>query len=107
MTKSIIDFQDSRGRITGWPSDRRRAHQLAILSYLSAQLEGGKRYSEAELDRFLGEKTVMDDLSLLRRELVDGDYLMTDGEGYWKAGSRPTGEVQSVPDVTMEPVRKK
>ncbi len=92
MTKSIAAFQDDHGRVTTWPSDRRRAHQLAVLSHLAAQLEGGHLYSEAELNDFLGEQTTLDDLALIRRELVEGDYLMTDGGGgYWKAGSRPTG----------------
>ncbi|AWN23897.1 hypothetical protein DKM44_12210 [Deinococcus irradiatisoli] len=91
MTKSIAAFQDEHGRVTTWPSDRRRAHQLAVLSHLAAHLDGGKLYSEAELDAFLSEQTTLEDVSILRRELVDGDYLMTDGGQYWKAGSRPTG----------------
>ena len=91
MTKSIAAFQDDHGRVTTWPSNRRRVHQLAVLSHLSAQLEGGHLYSEAELDTFLHEQTTLGDVSVLRRELLDGDYLMSGEEGYWKAGSRPTG----------------
>lgn len=93
MTKSIAAFQDEHGRITTWPSDRRRAHQLAVLSHLSAQLEGGHLYSEAGLNTFLNDQTTLEDVSVLRRELVDGDYLMTENGSYWKAGSRPTGPV--------------
>ena len=96
MTKSIAAFQDEHGRVTSWPSNRRRVHQLAVLSHLAAQLDGGRLYSEADLNTFLSEQTTLEDVALLRRELVEGDYLMTDDiEGgasqYWKAGSRPTG----------------
>ncbi|WP_161882425.1 DUF2087 domain-containing protein [Deinococcus alpinitundrae] len=91
MTKSIAAFQDEHGRVTTWPSDRRRAHQLAVLSHLSAQLDGGHLYTAADLDTFLHDHTTLEDVSVLRRELVEGDYLMTDGEQFWKAGSRPTG----------------
>ncbi len=91
MTKSIAAFQDEHGRVTSWPSDRRRVHQLAVLSHLAAHLEGGRLYSGAEMDAYLGEQTTLDDTAMLRRELVEGDYLMTEGGQYWKAGSRPTG----------------
>lgn len=91
MTKSIAAFQDEHGRITSWPSDRRRAHQLAVLSHLSAQLEAGKLYSEDEMDTFLNDQSTVEDTSVLRRELIDGDYLMNENGSYWKAGSRPTG----------------
>ena len=91
MTKSIAAFQDEHGRVTSWPSNRRRVHQLAVLSHLAAQLDGGRLYSEADLNTFLSEQTTLEDVALLRRELVEGDYLMTDAENYWKAGSRPTG----------------
>ncbi|AZI42015.1 DUF2087 domain-containing protein [Deinococcus psychrotolerans] len=93
MTKSIAAFQDDHGRITTWPSNRRRVHQLAVLSHLSAQLEGGHLYTEAELTTFLNEQTTLEDVSVLRRELVEGDYLMMENGTYWKAGSRPTGTV--------------
>ena len=41
MTKSIHDFQDEHGRITAWPSNRRKAHQQAILHYLRGLFETG------------------------------------------------------------------
>lgn len=89
MTKSIAAFQDEHGRITGWPSDRRRAHQLAILDHLTGLFEPGRRYTGDEVMDLLRDHSTLDDPGVLLAELVDGDYL-TPGDGaYWRADSRP------------------
>ena len=91
MTKSIAAFQDEHGRITGWPSDRRRAHQLAILDHLTGLFEPGRRYSAEEVSALLHDHSTLDDPSVLLTELVDGDYLATGGGDYWRADARPNG----------------
>ncbi|WP_019585582.1 DUF2087 domain-containing protein [Deinococcus apachensis] len=91
MTKSIAAFQDEYGRITGWPSDRRRAHQLAILDYLTGLFEPGRRYSEDEVIRVLRDHSTLEDPGVLLTELVDGDYLDRGNGTYWRADSRPNG----------------
>ena len=91
MTKSIAAFQDEHGRITGWPSDRRRAHQLAILDYLTGLFEPGRRYGEDEVMRVLRDHSTLDDPGVLLAELVDGDYLAAGDGTYWRADSRPNG----------------
>lgn len=48
MTKSIHDFQDEHGRIHTWPSDRRRAHQLAILDHLKHLFDLEVSYDSAQ-----------------------------------------------------------
>ena len=88
MTKSIAAFQDEHGRVSGWPSDRRRAHQLAVLSHLAGLLDGGRLYSEDELLTFLDDQATIDP-QLLKAELLEGNYLSSDDQQYWKAGSRP------------------
>ncbi|MVN89031.1 DUF2087 domain-containing protein [Deinococcus sp. HMF7620] len=96
MTKSIHDFQDEHGRIHTWPSDRRRAHQLAILDYLTGLLDPGVSYDQGQVDQLLADHSTLPDPSVLLTELVDGDYLATDGQVYWRAdgrpGTRPSGE---------------
>lgn len=82
-------FQDEFGRVTSWPSDRRRMHQIAILEHLGHLFDGGQLYSEAEVMQALQDHTDGLDCAMLREELVESDYLVTDGEHYWKAGSRP------------------
>lgn len=89
MTKSITDFQDEHGRITGWPSDRRVAHQQAILHHLRGLFESGVSYGQAEVERLLADHTTFDNPSILIPELVEGDYLVTDGQTYWRADGRP------------------
>ncbi|GHF31800.1 hypothetical protein HNQ07_000501 [Deinococcus metalli] len=89
MTKSIAAFQDEHGRITGWPSDRRRAHQLAILDYLTGLFDPGVSYDQGQVDQVLADHSTLADPTLLLRELVEGDYLATADGMYWRADGRP------------------
>lgn len=89
MTKSIHDFQDEHGRITAWPSDRRKAHQQAILHYLKGLFDTGVSYDQGEVEQILADHSTLEDTSILLTELLDGDYLATDGETYWRADGRP------------------
>ncbi|AAF10680.1 MULTISPECIES: DUF2087 domain-containing protein [Deinococcus] len=89
MTKSIADFQDEHGRVTGWPSDRRRAHQLAILDHLKNLFESGAGYSREQVIQLLSDHTTLEDPALLLRELLEGDYLTGDGDVFWRADGRP------------------
>ena len=94
MTKSIATFLDEHGRVTTWPSKRRRAHQLAVLDHLTNLFESGRHYTETEVNALLRDHTTLEDYALLRRELVEGDYLARtpDGASYWRANSRVTAQ---------------
>ncbi len=90
MTKSIDSFQDEFGRITTWPSDRRRAHQIAILDYLKNLFESDRGYTKEQAIQILADHTNLIDLELLLNELVESEYLATqDGTVYWRADGRP------------------
>lgn len=89
MTKSIMDFQDEFGRITTWPSDRRRAHQLAILHHLKGLFETGVSYDQGQVQQILADHSTLEDSSVLLTELLDGDYLATADGLYWRADGRP------------------
>lgn len=89
MTKSITDFQDEHGRITGWPSERRKPQQLAILHYLRGLFEPGVSYEQGDVEQILADHTTLPDPSILLTELLESDYLSTDGENYWRADARP------------------
>ncbi|ADV67171.1 DUF2087 domain-containing protein [Deinococcus maricopensis] len=91
MTKSITTFLDEYGRVTTWPSKRRRAHQLAVLDHLVNLFENGRSYTEQDVNALLQEHSTLEDYVLLRRELVEGDYLTRtpDGRAYWRASGRP------------------
>ncbi len=90
-TRGLSAFQDSRGRISGWPSARRRDMQIAVLEALAVHFEGGRSYSEGEVNNLLKVHSTLEDFALLRRELVEGDYLARtpDGSAYWRADGRP------------------
>ncbi|RJF71398.1 MULTISPECIES: DUF2087 domain-containing protein [Deinococcus] len=90
MTKSIHDFQDEHGRITYWPSDRRKAHQQAVLHYLRGLFETGVSYQQGEVEQILTDHSTLEDPSILLTELLESDYLVTDGETYWRADGRPS-----------------
>ncbi|ANE43242.1 DUF2087 domain-containing protein [Deinococcus puniceus] len=89
MTKSIAAFQDEQGRITGWPSDRRRAHQLAILDYFTGLFEPGVSYTAEQVDKILSDHSTAEDMNVFLTELVEGDYLATKDGLYWRADARP------------------
>lgn len=89
MTKSIAAFQDQFGRITTWPSDRRKAHQQAILHYLKGLFESGVSYTQGEIEQILADHTTFGDGVNIISELLEADYLATDGEIYWRADGRP------------------
>lgn len=89
MNKNIQTFLDEHGRLTTWPSDRRRAHQLAILDHLRVLFEGGVVYSQEEALGILKDHATLPNLQVLLDELVDGDYLTKQENRYWRADSRP------------------
>ncbi|MBB6016241.1 DUF2087 domain-containing protein [Deinococcus radiopugnans] len=89
MTKSINDFQDDYGRITAWPSKRRRAHQMAILDYLTGLFEPGVSYDQGQVERILADHSTLEDPSVLLTELLDSEYLTTADGAYWRADGRP------------------
>lgn len=89
MTKSITDFQDEHGRITAWPSKRRRAHQMAILDYLTGLFEPGVSYDQGQVEETLADHSTLADPSVLLTELLEGEYLATADGAYWRADGRP------------------
>lgn len=89
MTKSIAAFLDEHGRITTWPSDRRRAHQLAILDHLKHLFETGVSYDQGEVEQILADHSTLADPSVLLAELLEGEYLAAADGLYWRADSRP------------------
>lgn len=91
MTKSIHDFQDEHGRITAWPSNRRKAHQQAILHHLRGLFETGVSYQQGEVEQILADHTTFADEVNIISELLEADYLATDGQIYWRADGRPGG----------------
>ena len=80
----ILDrLLDERGRVARWPV--RRAQQLIVLDYITAQLDEGVM-TEREVGDRLEALHAFHDVALIRRELVDLGVLdrKRDGSSYWK-----------------------
>lgn len=79
-------FLDDEGRVTAWPSQKKRAAQNAILVYLAAKFEDGRIYSEREVNDLLSQYHTFGDWALLRRELFEHGLLNRekDGSTYWR-----------------------
>ncbi len=87
----ISAFQDEQGKVAVWPSARRRDTQTLVLEHLAAFFESGRSYSDAEVTALLKAQSTLDDLPMLRQELIDGDYLTHDqaAQTYWRSNGRP------------------
>jgi hypothetical protein len=70
------------GRLTSIPAARSK--RLVLLDWLAQRFEPGRRYSEREVNRILGE--VHPDVAALRRYLVDEAFLDRMGGEYWRTG---------------------
>jgi hypothetical protein len=72
------------GRLTSIPSAW--AKRKIVLDWLAQRFEPGTRYSEAMVNRSLGQ--VHPDTAALRRYLVDDGFLSRDHGEYWRTGGR-------------------
>ncbi len=81
--KVVANFTFPDGRIKAFPAQRKKFE--AILRYVLAVFEPGRRYSEKQVNELLGRFN--DDTATLRRELVDYGLLKREGGGkdYWRA----------------------
>ena len=102
--QGISAFQDEKGRVSLWPSARRRTAQLAVLEHLAAFFEGGRVYTDGEVTALLQLRSTLDNPALLKRELVASDYLTHDENAntYWRSNGRPSAQptpTASAPDA--------
>ncbi|GGR05527.1 hypothetical protein GCM10008957_18090 [Deinococcus ruber] len=90
--QGVSAFQDEKGRVSLWPSARRRTAQIAVLEHLAASFEGGRVYTDGEVTSLLRTRSTLQDLALLKRELIASDYLTHDEQAgtYWRSNGRPT-----------------
>lgn len=89
---AIKPFLDDSGRITVFPTKHKK--KLMVLWYLVQKIEGGRKYSEREINDILDEWTVFRDHAMLRRELYNKMLLnrTKDCSRYWRAEKTPSLE---------------
>lgn len=78
----ILDTAFRDGRLERLPS--KRTKRLVVLDHLAQRFEIGQHYTEAEVNDSLRE--VHDDVAMLRRWLVDEQFMDRSDGRYWRCG---------------------
>lgn len=75
-------YLDEDGRLSQLPRKHRK--RLVVLDHVSRVFEPGVRYAETEVNALC--RAFHDDVALLRRELVDEQFLDREAGVYWRIG---------------------
>jgi len=80
--KVLETFTDEEGRITAFPAQEKKF--LVLLKYVVEVFEYGKRYPEKQVNEILSRFS--EDTALLRRSLVEYNFMAREGGGgeYWR-----------------------
>ena len=83
-TQGIERFLDEEGRLKLWPS--KQAPREEVFAYLVQKFEPGRDYTEHEVNAILSTWHTFGDLFILRRGLIESEWLlrMRDGSRYWR-----------------------
>lgn len=79
MTEILKNFLDESGRLTAYPSKRKK--KLYALIYIAEKIEKGKGYTEKEINAALNKWHTFNDPATLRRELYTHRFLNRDSYG--------------------------
>ena len=81
---SIMMFLDDKERIKQLPS--KGEPKRAVLAYLASKFSCDVDYTEKEVNRIIDNWHTFGDYFVLRRELIDAQFLCRtrDGAKYWK-----------------------
>ena len=92
LIKALAGFLDSELRLKVYPSKQRP--KLLALFYLASKFEGGRMYSEPEVNEVICAWHTFGNWSMLRRELFNKHFLgrELDGSAYWLEEAQPTLE---------------
>lgn len=84
MAKGIENYLDEQGRIKVWPS--KQALKLDAYALVAERFEYDREYTEKEVNAIIDEAHTFGDYFLLRRGLVETEWLCRtrDGSKYWK-----------------------
>lgn len=79
IPRELRPFVDADGRLAQWPT-RYKVQRMAI-ALLAQRFEPGREYSEKETNALLVEGHTFGDWALLRRALVDWQFLDREADG--------------------------
>jgi len=80
--KVLAVYLDGAGRIAQMPRKHRK--KLVVLDHVSRVFEPGVRYDESEVNALC--RSFHDDVAMLRRALVDEEFMARDMGVYWRIG---------------------
>lgn len=80
--KVLRAFLDADGRIVRMPAKYRK--RLVLLDHVARVFEPGVRYPEQEVNALL--RAFSDDVAMLRRYLVDEQFMARENGMYWRTG---------------------
>lgn len=83
-TQGIERFLDEEGRLKQWPA--KHGPREEVFAYLAQNFELGRDYTEHEVNAILSTWHTFGDLFILRRRLIESEWLlrMRDGSRYWR-----------------------
>jgi hypothetical protein len=89
---NIAAFLDGEGRIRQIPVPNRT--KIPVLAYLAGKFEAGRDYCEKEINAVIDRWHTFNDYFILRRLLVDYDFLgrTPDGARYWVVKNKTNEE---------------
>lgn len=80
MSKDLQNYLDECGNVSCWPA--KKAYQNEVLAYLVEYFDFDTVYTENEVNDIIKQHHTFLDWPLLRRELVEGGFLLRDRGGY-------------------------
>lgn len=80
--KVLRAFLDADGRIVRMPAKYRK--RLVLLDHVARVFEPGVRYPEQQVNTLL--RAFSDDVAMLRRYLVDEQFMARENGMYWRTG---------------------
>jgi len=84
--KGVLPINE-RGEVTAWPT--KVGEKKAVLVHLASFFEGGRDYTERQVNAVIAARHTFGDICMLRRELISRRLLARedDGRRYWKPES--------------------
>ena len=84
LLRKVSNYYDEQGLLIRYPS--KKPLRQPILSKMAESFLFGRDYTEKEVNAVIQAHIAFSDIELIRRELIEGQYLarLRDGSKYWR-----------------------
>ena len=105
MSQGIERFLDEEGKLKLWPS--KQAPREEVFCYLAEKFELGRDYTEHEVNAILSSWHTFGDLFILRRGMIESEWLMLGGALRLVVSTWPdkVGAAWSLFEAAEQPIR--